>query len=124
MHPLLTGTGPVFVELVDDQHRVSVYHEAFDAELDGYTESVETCFIFSHVVGGCKVFPENISELILGRCNEHNAHTSTVDVEGTVEIHHPVLGTSSGDGLLNLGPLSDEIRKRLRLDRKTTSGFN
>ena len=63
---LLTGTGPVFVELVDDQHRVSVYHEAFDAELDGYTESVETCFIFGGVVGGRKMYLENISELILG----------------------------------------------------------
>ena len=49
---LLTRIGPVFVELVDDQRRVSIYHEAFDAELDGYTESVETCFIFGGVVGG------------------------------------------------------------------------
>ena len=37
---LLAGARPVFVELVDDQRGVSVYHEAFDAELDGYTESM------------------------------------------------------------------------------------
>ena len=49
---LLTRTGLVFVELVDDQRGVSVYHEAFEAELNGYTESVETCFIFGGVVGG------------------------------------------------------------------------
>ena len=49
---LLTGAGPVFVELVDDQCRVPIYHEAFDAELNGYTESVETCFIVGGVVGG------------------------------------------------------------------------
>ena len=49
---LLTGAGPVFVELVDDQLGIPVYHEAFDAELDGYTESVETCFIFGGVIGG------------------------------------------------------------------------
>jgi hypothetical protein len=48
---LLTGTGPIFVDLVDDQRRVSVYHEAFDAELDGYAKSVETCFILRGVVG-------------------------------------------------------------------------
>ena len=48
---LLTRAGPVFVELVDDQCGVSVYHEAFDAELDGYTESVETSFIFHGIVG-------------------------------------------------------------------------
>ena len=32
---LLTGIGPVFVELVDEQRGVSIYHEAFDIELDG-----------------------------------------------------------------------------------------
>jgi len=49
---LLTRTGPIFVDLVDDQCGVSIHHEAFDAELDGYTKSVETCFIFCGVVGG------------------------------------------------------------------------
>ena len=44
---LLTGTGPIFVDLVDDQCGVSIYHEAFDAELDDYTKFVETCFIYS-----------------------------------------------------------------------------
>ena len=49
---LLTGIGPIFVELVDDQCGVSVYHEAFDAELNDHTESMETCFIFGGIVGG------------------------------------------------------------------------
>ena len=49
---LFTRVGPVFVELVDDQHGVPVYHEAFDAELDGYTESVEICLILRGIVGG------------------------------------------------------------------------
>ena len=62
---LLTRTGPVFVELVDDQRGVSVYHES-----DGYTESVETCFILRGVVGGWKMNSENVSELVLGRRNE------------------------------------------------------
>ena len=69
VHPL-TRTGPVFVELVDDQRRVPVYHEAFDTELNGYTESVETHFVFGDVVGGWKMYSENVSELILGRRNE------------------------------------------------------
>ena len=63
---LFTGAGPVFVELVDDQCGIPIHHEAFDAELDGYTESVKTCFIFGDVVGGRKVYPKNVSELILG----------------------------------------------------------
>ena len=110
---LLTGAGPVFVELVDDQRGVPVYLEAFDAKLNGYTESVETRFIFGGVVGGWKMYSENVSELILGRRNEQNASTSTIDVEGAIEVHHPVLGASSGDGLLDLGPLDDEVSKSL-----------
>ena len=45
---------------------------------------METCFIFGGVVGGWKMYLENISELILGRRDEQNAHTSTIDVEGAV----------------------------------------
>jgi len=67
---LLTGARPVFIELVDDQREVSVYHDAFNIELNGYTESVETCFIFGGVVGGWKMYSENISELVFSRCNE------------------------------------------------------
>ena len=59
---LLTRARPVFVKLVDDQCGVPVYHEAFDAELNGYTESMETCFIFGGVVGGRKVYPESVLE--------------------------------------------------------------
>ena len=59
------------------------------------------------------MYSKNISELILGRRNEQNASTSTIDVEGTVEVHHPVLGACSGDGLLDLGPLSDKVSERL-----------
>ena len=33
----LTGTGPIFIKLIDNQRRIPVYHEAFDAELDGYS---------------------------------------------------------------------------------------
>ena len=67
---LLTRTGPIFVDLVDDQHEVSVYHDAFDAELDGYTKSVETCFIFRGVVGSWKMNSRDVTELVLGWSNE------------------------------------------------------
>ena len=59
------------------------------------------------------MYPEDIAELIFGRRNEQNARTRTVDVKGTVKVHHPVLGASGGNGFLDLGPLSDEISKRL-----------
>jgi hypothetical protein len=115
---------PVFIELVDDQRGVLIYHDVFNTELNGYTESMETCFIFGGVVGGQKMYPENVSELILGRRNEQNARTSTVDVESAIKVHYLVLRASSGDGLLNLSPLNDEISKRLRLDGRPASEFN
>ena len=110
---LLAGARPVFIELVYDQRGVPVHHEAFDPELDGYTETMETRFVFHGVIGGRKVYLENITELILGQRNEQNARTSTIDVKGVVEVHHPVFGASSGDGLLDLGPFSDEVSERL-----------
>ena len=110
---LLAGIGPVFVELVDNQCGVPVHHEAFDAELDGYTKTMETCFIFYGIVGGWKVYPEDIAELIFGQRNEQNAHASTIDVKGTIKVHHLVLGASGDNGFLDLGPLSDEINKHL-----------
>ena len=70
------------------------------------------------------MYSENVSELILGRRNEQNASTSTIDVEDAIKVHHPVLGASSGDGLLDLGLLSDEIGERLRLDGRPASEFD
>ena len=70
------------------------------------------------------MYLENVSKLILSQRDEPNAHTSTVDVDSIVKVHHPVLRASSSDGLLNLGPLSDEISKRLRLDCRPASEFN
>ena len=67
---LLTGARHVFVELVDDQRGVSVYHETFDAKLDGYTKTVETCFTFGGIVGGWKMNSEDVSELVVGQSNE------------------------------------------------------
>ena len=70
------------------------------------------------------MYAKNISEFILCRRDEQNARTSTIDVKGTVEVHHLVLGASGGDGLLNLSPLSDEISERLKLDGRPASEFN
>ena len=66
---------------------------------------------------------EDVSELVLSRSNKQNAGASTVDVEGAVEIHYLVLKASSGDGLLDLGPLSDEVSQRLRLNGRPASEF-
>ena len=56
---------------------------------------------------------ENVTELVLSWSDEQNANTSIVDVEGAIKIHYPVLGASSGDGLLDLSPLSNEVSECL-----------
>ena len=56
---------------------------------------------------------EDVSKLVLSWSKKQNAYASTIDVEGAIEIHHLVLGASNGDGLLDLGPFSDEVNKRL-----------
>ena len=109
----LTGAGPIFNKLIDNQRGIPVYHEAFYAELDGYSEAVETCFVFRGVVGDREVYAKNVSEFIPCRCNEQNARTGPIDIKGAVEVHHPVLEASGGNGFLDLSPLSDEISKRL-----------
>ena len=67
---------------------------------------------------------EDVSELVLSRSNKQNVSASTVDVEGTIEVHHLVLRASNRDGLLDLGPLSDEISQRLRLNSRPASEFD
>ena len=70
------------------------------------------------------MYPENVSEFILGRCNEQDARTSTIDVKGAIKVHHPVLRASGGDRFLDLGPFNDEISELLRLDGRPASEFN
>ena len=59
------------------------------------------------------MYAKNISEFVLCRRDEQNARTSTIDVKGAIEVNHPVLGASGGNGFLDLGPLGNEISKRL-----------
>ena len=50
------------------------------------------------------------------RGDEENSSASSVAVEGTVEVHDLVLRSGVGWRILDLGPLSDEVGQRLRLD--------
>ena len=66
---------------------------------------------------------EDVLELVLSQSNKQNASASTIDVEGTIEIHYLVLGASSRDRLLYLGPLSDKVSQRMRLNGRPASRF-
>ena len=50
------------------------------------------------------------------RGDEEDSSVSPISVEGTVEVHDPVLRSGVGWRILDLGPLSDEVGQRLRLD--------
>ena len=49
---LVTGTRPIFVDLINDQCGVTIYQEAFNAKFDGNTETMETSFVLGDVIGG------------------------------------------------------------------------
>ena len=67
---LFTGARPISIDLVDDQGRITKYHEALDTELGGDTEIMETCFLFGGIVGGRKMNPEYVAELLHGGSNK------------------------------------------------------
>ena len=63
-HPSVTGIGPIFVDLINDKRKVAIYQEAFNAELNGNAETMETSFVLGGVIGGWKMNSEDISEVI------------------------------------------------------------
>ena len=110
---LLAGAGPVLVELVDDQGGIAAYHEALDAELNGYAEAMETCLIFDCIIGGQKMNSEYISELVLGGSNEQYTCPGTFNVESAIEVDLPMLRAVGRDRLLDLSPFGDEVSQNL-----------
>ena len=63
-HPSVTGIGPIFVDLINDKRKVAIYQEAFNAELNGNAETMETGFVLGGVIGDRK----NESEGHIGVC--------------------------------------------------------
>ena len=52
---LVVGAIPILVELIDHKCEVAVHLEAFDAELDSYTETMKCRLIFSGIIGCSEV---------------------------------------------------------------------
>ena len=48
--------------------------------------------------------------------DEKDSSACTVAVDGAIELHDPVLGSGVRWRILDLGPLSNEVGQRLRLD--------
>ena len=58
------------------------------------------------------------------RGDEEDSSAGSIAVEGAVEVHDPVLGSGVGWRVLDLGPLSNEVGQRLRLDGGPQRKFN
>ena len=50
------------------------------------------------------------------RGDEEDSSVGSIVVEGTVEVHDPVLGSGIGWRVLYLGPLGNEVGERLGFD--------
>ena len=61
---LVIGTRPIFVDLINDRCKVTVYQEAFNAKFDSKTETMESSFVLGGIIGGWKMNSKDISEVI------------------------------------------------------------
>ena len=48
---LITSTGLIFVDLINDKRGVVVYQEAFNTKFNSNTETIETSFVLGGVIG-------------------------------------------------------------------------
>ena len=61
---LLVGAIPILIELIGYECGVAVHLEAFNAELNSYTETMKCRLIFNGIIGCSKVYTEDIAKLI------------------------------------------------------------
>jgi hypothetical protein len=59
--------------------------------------------ILCGIVGGLEMNPKDVAKLVPG----------AIDVEGSINVHSPVLEMIDWDRGLHISPLSDEISERL-----------
>ena len=111
---LLLGALPVFVDLLYDDFGVTISQQTLDAECNGDPETVNESFVLSSVVGSLEKLLKDIFELFIFRGDEEDSSTSSITVEGAVEVHDLVLGSGVGWRVLDLGPFSDEVGQRVR----------
>jgi hypothetical protein len=110
---LLAGATPIFIELVDYECRVVIHHESFNAKLYGYTKTMQCRLILCGIVGGPEVNLKDVAKLVARWGNKIYACPSAINVEGSIEVHSPVLGMINRDRGLHICPLSDEISEHL-----------
>jgi hypothetical protein len=104
------------IDLVDDDHGVVVSDEPLDSQGNSDVLSVDQSLVLDTIVGRLVVDLQDIFQVIaLGRDEEY-AYACSFKVQGTIEVHLPVLRLLRRWGLLGLCPLRDEVCEDLGLD--------
>jgi hypothetical protein len=63
-------------------------------EFGGDVQAIDQGLILCHIIGSAKMLSNNVKESISFRSDQHYATPGTVEGEGVIEIHAPML---SGD---------------------------
>jgi hypothetical protein len=99
--------------LVNDDLGVTVGDESLDSEGNNNAQPMDQGLVLGAAVGRVVVDLYDILQMIaLGR-DEEDACTCSLEVQGTVEVHFPMLRLLCWQGLLGLSPLRDEIGEDL-----------
>src|SRR6266540_3936605 len=88
------GARVLFLNLVDDQFRITANRQPSDAERYGNTETMEESLIFSSIVGRREVDLENVFKSLTGWEDECDASPRAFSNERAIEVHRPILSFS------------------------------
>jgi hypothetical protein len=104
------------VDLVDDDLGVAVGDEPLDSQGNNDAQPADQGFVLVPIVGRFVVDLQDVLQMItLGR-DEEDACACSFKVQGTIEVHLPVLRLFRQRRLLGFCPLRDEVGEDLGLD--------
>ena len=105
---LLLGALLVFVDLLYDDFGVNISQQALYPEHDSDSGTVNEGLVLRSIVCNLEKQMEYVFELFTSGGDERNSSAGSVEVEGTVKVHDPVLS-----------PFGDEVDQGLRFDHRT-----
>jgi hypothetical protein len=95
---------------------VSTDVEPLYSELGGDVQAIHQGFVLGHIIGSMEVRPNDVKELVSFWRDQHYTSPGTIEGEGAIEIHAPMLLGVQGMRLLGLSPLGQKICQGLGLD--------
>jgi hypothetical protein len=101
--------------LIDIELRVSTDVKPLNPEFGGDAQTTVQCLVLYHIVASTEVQSNNIKESISFGRDQHYTSPGTIEGEGAIKIHAPMLLSDRG-WLLSLGPCSHKICQGLGLN--------